>query len=129
MESKVVIQGIEWVASGLEFLGVALIGLAFLYATIRALLHVRDLRPEAYQRIKINIGKALQMGLEFLVAADITCGDFARSRSEEPHRSVRCSRAATLSQGFDVRRELPLRNALPVQKVQRRSRSETCGTQ
>jgi len=71
MESTVVIQGIEWVARGLEFLGVALIGFSFLYATIRALLRVRDLTPEDYQRIKINIGKALQMGLEFLVAADI----------------------------------------------------------
>jgi uncharacterized membrane protein len=71
MESKVVIEGIEWVARGLEFLGVALIGFSFLFATIRALLHVRDLSLEDYQRIKINIGKALQMGLEFLVAADI----------------------------------------------------------
>ena len=71
MESTVVIQGIEWVARGLEFLGVALIGFSFLYATIRTLLRVRDLRPEDYQRIKTNIGKALQMGLEFLVAADI----------------------------------------------------------
>ena len=71
MESTTVVQGIEWVARGLEFLGVALIGFSFLYATIRALLHLRDLTPEDYQRVKINIGKALQMGLEFLVAADI----------------------------------------------------------
>jgi uncharacterized membrane protein len=71
MEPNVVIHGIELVAQGLEFLGVVVIGGAFLYATVRGLLHFRQRNPDAYQRVKIFIGKALQLGLEFLVAADI----------------------------------------------------------
>jgi uncharacterized membrane protein len=64
-------EAIEMVARGLEILGVAVIGAAFLYATIRGLLHLRQRRPDAFQRAKIFVEKALQLGLEFLVAADI----------------------------------------------------------
>jgi uncharacterized membrane protein len=71
MESNVAMQGVELVAEGLEFLGVAVIGLAFPYATIRGLLHLRQRNPDAYDRLKVFIGKALQLGLEFLIAADI----------------------------------------------------------
>ncbi len=71
MESNLVIQGVDLIAQGLEILGVAVIGIAFLYATMRALLHFRQQNPDAYQRLKISIGKSLQLGLEFLVAADI----------------------------------------------------------
>jgi uncharacterized membrane protein len=71
MESNVAIRGVELVAEGLEFLGVAVIGLAFPYATIRGLLHLRQRNPDAYDRLKVFIGKALQLGLEFLIAADI----------------------------------------------------------
>ena len=45
--------------------------MAFLYATVRGLLHLRQRRPDAYQRAKVFVGKALLLGLEFLVAADI----------------------------------------------------------
>jgi uncharacterized membrane protein len=62
---------IEMVALALEILGVAVIGVAFLYATIRGLLHIRQRKPDAFQRAKIFVEKALQLGLEFLVAADI----------------------------------------------------------
>jgi len=71
MEPNVVIQVVELIAEGLEFLGVAVIGIAFLYGTIRGLLHFRQHKPDAYQALKVFIGKALQLGLEFLVAADI----------------------------------------------------------
>jgi uncharacterized membrane protein len=71
MEPNAVIQGVELIAEGLEYLGVAVIGLAFPYATIRGLVHLRQRNPDAYDRLKIFIGKALQLGLEFLVAADI----------------------------------------------------------
>ena|SRR5712664_72076 len=71
MESNTVTQAIELVARGLEILGIASIGFAFLYATIRGLLQIRQRKPDAYQRLKIFVGKALQLGLEFLVAADI----------------------------------------------------------
>ncbi len=71
MESNTVTQAIELVARGLEILGIASIGFAFLYATIRGLLQIRPRKPDAYQRLKIFVGKTLQLGLEFLVAADI----------------------------------------------------------
>jgi uncharacterized membrane protein len=71
MEPNAVIQAVELIAEGLEFLGVAVIGIAFLYGTIRGLLHFRQRKPDAYDVLKVFIGRALQLGLEFLVAADI----------------------------------------------------------
>jgi uncharacterized membrane protein len=71
MGSNAVNQAIELIARELEVLGLAVIGLASLYATIRGLLNIRQRKPDAYQRVRIFIGKSLQLGLEFLVAADI----------------------------------------------------------
>jgi uncharacterized membrane protein len=64
-------RGIESIATGLEILGVAVIGSAFLYATVRGLVHFGQRREDAFHRLKIRLGRALQLGLEFLVAADI----------------------------------------------------------
>jgi uncharacterized membrane protein len=74
-------QGIELIVRGLEIWGVAVIGIAFFYASIRGFLDIKKRRPDAYQRLKIFIGKGLQLGLEFLVAADIV-----RTVSIEPTR-------------------------------------------
>lgn len=63
--------GIEWIARALELVGVAAIALAFGYALLRGLLHMGQKRVDAYERVKVYIGKALLLGLEFLVAADI----------------------------------------------------------
>jgi uncharacterized membrane protein len=71
MELPAVTEYIELIVRGLEIVGVAVIGIAFPYAIIRGLVNIRRGRPDAYQRLKIAIGKALQLGLEFLVAADI----------------------------------------------------------
>jgi uncharacterized membrane protein len=71
MEPNAVIESIDLIALGLEILGVAVIALAFLYATFRSVLHFRQGKPDAYERLKNYIGRALQLGLEFLVAADI----------------------------------------------------------
>ena len=71
MEPNAIIRGVELIARGLEVLGVGVIGVAFLYGTIRGLLHIKQRNPDSYQQLKIYIGKALQLGLEFLVAADI----------------------------------------------------------
>jgi uncharacterized membrane protein len=71
VESNATTQGIELIPRVLEVLGVAVIGFAFLFASIRGLLHIRQRKPDAYQRLKIFVGRALQLGLEFLVAADI----------------------------------------------------------
>jgi uncharacterized membrane protein len=71
MESHAVTEYVELIVRGLEIVGVAVIGFAFPYAIIRCLVNIRRGRPDAYQQLKIVIGKALQLGLEFLVAADI----------------------------------------------------------
>ncbi len=62
---------VEYVAQALEFIGVAVIALAFAYALIRGALHFRQQREDAYERLKTYLGRALMLGLEFLVAADI----------------------------------------------------------
>ena len=70
-QSGVVVQIIEMVSMGIEFIGVAIIMLAFLYAMIRAITHWGQKKNNAYDRLRVFIGKALQLGLEFLVAADV----------------------------------------------------------
>jgi uncharacterized membrane protein len=62
---------IEFIASALELLGVGVITFSFVHAIIRALLHFGQKRADAYELLKSYIGKALLLGLEFLVAADI----------------------------------------------------------
>lgn len=64
-------QIIELTAAGLEIVGVAVIALAFIHAMIRAAMHFGQRREDAYERLKMYIGKALLLGMEFLVAADI----------------------------------------------------------
>lgn len=71
MEPKAAIQGIEFIALGLEVSGVAVIAFAFLYAVLRGLVHVLQRRKDAFSHLKVFVGKALQLGLEFLIAADI----------------------------------------------------------
>lgn len=71
MEHPGVIAAIEYIARALEIIGVAVIALAFVHAMIRGALHFGQKREDAYERLRVYIGKALLLGLEFLVAADI----------------------------------------------------------
>lgn len=71
MDPEKVNVGIEFIARALEIIGVAVIAMAFVYAMIRSLRHLGQKREDAYERLKVFIGKALMLGLEFLVAADI----------------------------------------------------------
>jgi uncharacterized membrane protein len=71
MEPKLGIRIIELTSLGLEFVGVTVIGLSFLYATFRAFRDFRQKRSNAYGDLRLFIGRGLQLGLEFLVAADI----------------------------------------------------------
>jgi uncharacterized membrane protein len=71
VEPHTAIEGIEWIALSLEILGVAVIALAFAHAIVRAMLHFGQRRENAYERLRNYVGKALLLGLEFLVAADI----------------------------------------------------------
>ncbi len=71
MNAEQLNTGIECVARALEVVGVVVIAMAFLHAMVRAALHLGQKREDAYDRLRIYIGKALLLGLEFLVAADI----------------------------------------------------------
>ena len=66
-----IMQIVELIARGLELIGVGVIAFAFVHAMLRGALHFGQRRPDAYERLKLYIGKALMLGLEFLVAADI----------------------------------------------------------
>ncbi len=62
---------VELGASCIEAMAVALIVGSFLWASIRFLVHTGRHAPNPYQRYKIFLGRALSLGLEFLVAADV----------------------------------------------------------
>jgi uncharacterized membrane protein len=71
MEAHLVRTGIEISATAIEVLAVVTIVIAIAFGTVRFLLHVQRGMDGAYERYKIHLGKALLLGLEFLVAADI----------------------------------------------------------
>ena len=67
---------LEWIdiaAQVIELLAVVIIVVAIFYATVRYLLHAVVRRDEGnhYQDLKVRLGRALLLGLEILVAADI----------------------------------------------------------
>ena len=61
----------ELSALGIEVLAVATIVTAVAVGTVRFLIHLRTDPGDAYQTYKVRLVKALLLGLEFLVAADI----------------------------------------------------------
>jgi uncharacterized membrane protein len=61
----------EFAAVAIELLAVTVILVAIVHSTTRYLLHLQQKRESAYQQYKVYLGKALLLGLEFLVAADI----------------------------------------------------------
>ena len=71
MDNKLPMRIIEFTAEGLEFIGVVVIAIGFIYAGFRALVHHQQKKPNPYDHLKVSIGRALQLGLEFLIAADI----------------------------------------------------------
>ncbi len=71
MEHPAVFTVVGHVAATLEMVGVAVIALAFSHALIRAALHFGQKRDDAYERLRVYLGRSLLLGLEFLVAADI----------------------------------------------------------
>jgi uncharacterized membrane protein len=64
-------RAIEVSASAIELLAVGIIVVAIMYGTARYLLHIRQRVDDAYDRYKVQLARALLLGLEFLVAADI----------------------------------------------------------
>ena len=62
---------IEMVAQGIEGLAVLIILVGIIYGIGRYFFHQKQQVADAYKPFKDQIGKALLLGLEFLVAADI----------------------------------------------------------
>jgi uncharacterized membrane protein len=71
MDNNLPIRIIGLTADGLEFIGVVVVAIGFIYAGSRALVQYKRKEPNAYDHLKVSIGRALQLGLEFLIAADI----------------------------------------------------------
>ena len=72
-ESEPILEWIEYAALAIEILAVVIIVLAIAYATIHYLyLGLRRHDAEhTYRQYKVRLGKALMLGLEILIAADI----------------------------------------------------------
>ena len=64
-------EAMESAALSVELLAVVVIMVAILFGTVRFLMHLRQQRADAYRAYKEHLTKALLLGLEFLVAADI----------------------------------------------------------
>jgi uncharacterized membrane protein len=64
-------RAIELSAVLIEALAVVVILVAIVHGTGRYLFHLQRQHGDAYERYKRYLGKALLLGLEFLVAADI----------------------------------------------------------
>jgi uncharacterized membrane protein len=62
---------IELGATGMDAMAVALIIGTFLWASVRYFVQTVRGATNAYSRYKIFLGRALSLGLEFLVAADV----------------------------------------------------------
>jgi len=62
---------IEMGALGIEGLAVAVILVATAHGTVSYIVHIRTQVPDAYEQYKVRLGRALLLGLELLVAADI----------------------------------------------------------
>jgi uncharacterized membrane protein len=58
-------------ASAVEAMGVLVILCAFLWASASFVVHARERVGHPYERYKLALGRALSLGLEFLVAADV----------------------------------------------------------
>jgi uncharacterized membrane protein len=64
-------SAIEYAALAIEVFAVAVILIAIVHGTLRYLIRVNQKVSDAYQQLRAQLGKALLLGLEFLVAADI----------------------------------------------------------
>ena len=64
---------IEWVTTGIELLAIAIVFTAILAASVQYLVtrFYRRAAAAAYRDYRVTLGKALLVGLEILVAADV----------------------------------------------------------
>jgi len=64
-------HGIEWLALAIEMVAVAIMVAFVVFGTLRWLVQSPRDMAQAYKRFRLILGKALLLGLELLVAADI----------------------------------------------------------
>ena len=65
-------QGMETVVEGFELVGVAILALGALAAIVRgAMAYARGERQGLYKRVRSEVGRAILLGLEVLIIADI----------------------------------------------------------
>ena len=64
-------DAIELAATGIELLAVAIIVISVAFGTARFVVHAQQRVEDAYEQYRVHLAKALLLGLEFLVAADI----------------------------------------------------------
>jgi uncharacterized membrane protein len=62
---------IELVGQAIEALAVVIIAIAIVHGTVRYLFNLNQKVADAYTLYRVQLGRALLLGLEFLVAADI----------------------------------------------------------
>ncbi len=62
---------IELLGMGIDGIGVLVIVLGALYATARFAFYRKENADQSFRRYRQNIGRAILLGLEFLVAGDI----------------------------------------------------------
>jgi uncharacterized membrane protein len=68
---NVIRNTIEIAALGIEALAVGAIVIATIHGTVSFILQMRRQVPDAYVQYRVRLGRALLLGLELLVAADI----------------------------------------------------------
>lgn len=61
---------IEYVGKGTEIAGILIIVFGIAFALVKYFMHYKE-APEAYKIVRQEIGRAILLGLEILVAADI----------------------------------------------------------
>lgn len=62
---------IEWTAMAIEIIGITIIIVGALLSLGRFLLKKQGVEHRSFQKIREELGRAILLGLEFLVAADI----------------------------------------------------------
>jgi uncharacterized membrane protein len=64
-------QWIEVAADGIEALAVFIIVTAMIYGTVKYLIEFARRAEDSYENYRLQLGRALLLGLELLVAADV----------------------------------------------------------
>ena len=64
-------ETMERVVQGFEIAGVSILVVGSLLALVRAVVNLRRAAPAAYQRARQDVGRAILLGLEVLIIADI----------------------------------------------------------